>query len=147
LATIRAFGWQGNFKSLNYQRLDTSQRPFYLLFCLQRWLALVLDCFSAGFTLLIVGLVIGLREKVSTGFAGVALTNMMNLSSMMSALVLIWTQLETSIASVERVKKFEHETPSETSNALFKEPPARWPDKGHVKIQELNATYRYELIL
>jgi len=27
----------------NLTLLDTSQKPFYLLFCIQRWLALILD--------------------------------------------------------------------------------------------------------
>lgn len=47
---------------------------------LQRCLGLVLDCFFAGLVLLIVGLIVGLRDKISPGFAGVALSNMINLS-------------------------------------------------------------------
>lgn len=36
LATIRAFGWQAGFKTENDRLLDNSQKPFYLLFCVQR---------------------------------------------------------------------------------------------------------------
>ncbi|KAF2688653.1 hypothetical protein K458DRAFT_384834 [Lentithecium fluviatile CBS 122367] len=34
LATIRAYSWMQPFKVLNYTRLETSQRPFYLPFCM-----------------------------------------------------------------------------------------------------------------
>jgi ATP-binding cassette subfamily C (CFTR/MRP) protein 1 len=43
LVTIRAFGWANNFEERNLLLLDTSQKPYYLLFCIQRWLALMLD--------------------------------------------------------------------------------------------------------
>jgi ATP-binding cassette, subfamily C (CFTR/MRP), member 1 len=43
LATIRAFGWGENFQVQNHAFLDISQKPYYLLFCIQRWLALILD--------------------------------------------------------------------------------------------------------
>lgn len=36
IATIRAFGWQNASKAENDRLLDNSQRPFYLLFCVQR---------------------------------------------------------------------------------------------------------------
>src|SRR5512140_1164350 len=43
LVTIRAFGWQQRLEDKNHALLDRSQRPFYLLFAVQRWLTLVLD--------------------------------------------------------------------------------------------------------
>jgi ATP-binding cassette subfamily C (CFTR/MRP) protein 1 len=43
LVTIRAFGWGENFQVQNHVFLDISQKPYYLLFCIQRWLALILD--------------------------------------------------------------------------------------------------------
>lgn len=43
LVTIRAFGWAESFQEKNLDLLDASQKPYYLMFCIQRWLALVLD--------------------------------------------------------------------------------------------------------
>jgi ABC-type multidrug transport system fused ATPase/permease subunit len=43
LVTIRTFGWGENFQIQNHAFLDISQKPYYLLFCIQRWLALILD--------------------------------------------------------------------------------------------------------
>lgn len=36
LSTIRAFGWQEPAKYDNDKLLDTSQRPFYTMYCVQR---------------------------------------------------------------------------------------------------------------
>lgn len=43
LGTIRAFGWAEEFNKKNLQILNISQKPYYLLFCIQKWLALILD--------------------------------------------------------------------------------------------------------
>jgi ATP-binding cassette subfamily C (CFTR/MRP) protein 1 len=142
LATIRVFSWQSDFKCLNRERLDRSQRPFYLLLCLRRWLAVVLDCVVAGFVLVIVGLAVGLRGTASAGFVAVALSNMINLSGTLSNLVLVWTQLETSMASVERIKRFREDTPSENKATQNGSLPPSWPTSGDIEIANLNATYR-----
>ena len=129
-------------KSLNYERLDTSQKPFYLLFCVQHWLTLVLDCVQVGFVLLIVGLIIGLKDRISAGFAGVALSNLINLSSLMSNLVMVWTQLETSMASVERIKTFKESTPSENMVTENLMPPDNWPSQGSIEFKGIDVTYK-----
>ena len=73
LATIRAFGWQQNERDLNLQLLDSSQKPFYLLFMIQQWLKLVLDLVSMCLALVVTGIAVKLRDSVSPGFTGVAL--------------------------------------------------------------------------
>ena len=52
--------------------LDASQKPFYLLLCIQRWLELVLDLTVAVLTILLVGLAVALRHSVNAGLLGVA---------------------------------------------------------------------------
>lgn len=75
LVTIRAFGWADNFKQLNLKLLDVSQKPYYLLFCIQRWLGLLLDLIVAGLAVVLMVLVVKLRMEVSGGFVGLALLN------------------------------------------------------------------------
>lgn len=67
LATLRAFGWQQQNHALNNELLDSSQRPVYLLYMIQRWLTLVMDFISMGLALVIVGLSLKLRNSVSVG--------------------------------------------------------------------------------
>lgn len=75
LATIRAFGWAEHFKELNLKLLDVSQKPYYLLFCIQRWLGLLLDLMVAILGVILMVLVVKLRTDVSGGFVGLALLN------------------------------------------------------------------------
>ena len=75
LATIRAFGWTEHFKELNLKLLDVSQKPYYLLFCIQRWLGLLLDLMVAILGVILMVLVVKLRTDVSGGFVGLALLN------------------------------------------------------------------------
>jgi ABC-type bacteriocin/lantibiotic exporter with double-glycine peptidase domain len=77
LVTIRAFGWETEFRQQNYKQLDHSQRPYYLLYCIQRWLNLVLDLIVGAEAVLIVGLAIWLRSSTSVGLLGVSLNNIL----------------------------------------------------------------------
>lgn len=144
LVSIRAFRWQEQLKALLYERLDKSQRPFYLLLVVQQWLSLVLDCLTAGFIVLLIGIMVGLRDRVSPGFAGVALSNMIGFSGSMTTVVQVWTQMETAIASIQRIRDFERDVPSEPKakglNAT--RVPPDWPTKGAIDIQNLVSTYK-----
>jgi ATP-binding cassette, subfamily C (CFTR/MRP), member 1 len=62
-ATIRAFGWQDTFCEQNQQCLDYSQKPYYLLPCIQRWLNLLLDLFVAGISLVLVAFAVGFGPR------------------------------------------------------------------------------------
>lgn len=77
LSTIRAFGWNASFNAINAKLLDRSQQPYYLLYCVQRWLNLVLDCIVAAEAVLVVGLAVGLRGSTSPGLLGVSLNNVL----------------------------------------------------------------------
>lgn len=54
VVTIRAFGWETAFTDENLRLLDLSQKPYYLLFCIQRWLGVVMDLFVAGIAVVLV---------------------------------------------------------------------------------------------
>lgn len=141
LATVRAFGWENELVNLIQQRLDQSQKPFYLLFSIQRWLNLVLDLMVAGIALVLVSLAVGLRGKTNAGFAGLALYNIMGLSSAMKAAIYVWTILETSIGAVARIKAFEQSTPSERKPEEKETPPESWPDRVEVRVSDLTVSY------
>jgi ATP-binding cassette subfamily C (CFTR/MRP) protein 1 len=80
LPTIRAFGWEERFIETNILRLDYSQKPFYMLFCVQKWLSLVLDMMAAAMAVLVVGLAINFRQLTDTGLLGVSMNSVMGMS-------------------------------------------------------------------
>ncbi|TXC11619.1 hypothetical protein FocTR4_00006679 [Fusarium oxysporum f. sp. cubense] len=67
LATIRAFGWNDAVIQANHTLVDRSQRPFYLLMIVQRWLVLVLDLTTVALALLLVGLAFWTSIETSIG--------------------------------------------------------------------------------
>lgn len=73
LATIRAFGWQQEMRDEGIRLLDYSQKPFYLMTAIQRWLNLVLGLIISAEAVLVVGLALGLRHMTSPGLLGISL--------------------------------------------------------------------------
>ncbi|KAF5699076.1 major facilitator family transporter-associated [Fusarium globosum] len=123
LATIRAFGWGDAVIQANHTLVGRSQRPFYLLMIVQRWLVLVLDLTTAALALLLVGLAL------------------ISLSETVNMLIQFWTSIETSIGAVARIKKFAEETGEENLPGETHQPPVQWPDKGAIQINNLTASY------
>ncbi|KAL9488539.1 hypothetical protein ACSS6W_000816 [Trichoderma asperelloides] len=141
ISTIRAFGWQEQAILKNHQLVDRSQRPFYLLIMVQRWLVLVLDLTTTALALLVVGFAVKLRGSVSVGLAGVSLVQLISMSETLNMLIQFWTSIETSIGAVARIKQFAEETPNEILPGEDQEPPTDWPNRGHVVIRDLEASY------
>jgi len=142
LATIRAFGWRSALESHNAEMLDQSQKPFYLLFAVQRWLTLVLDLVVAAVAVILMVMVVELRGTISPGFVGVAMLNVILFSQSIKMLLTFWTNLETHIGSVARVKTFTEATAEENLPSEKHAPPPLWPLHGAIEIKSMSAEYR-----
>ncbi|OCL14026.1 putative multidrug resistance protein MDR [Glonium stellatum] len=142
LATIRAFGWQGALQKKNQELLDQSQRPFYLLFAVQRWLTLVLDLVVAAIAVILIVLVVKLRGTVSAGNVGIALLNVITFSQSIKLLITFWTTLETHIGAVARIKIFSEDAVGEDMPTESYMPPPTWPSKGAIEFSHLSAAYK-----
>jgi ATP-binding cassette, subfamily C (CFTR/MRP), member 1 len=144
LVTVRAFGWSRDFEAKNAQLLDTSQKPFYLLYCIQRWLGLVLDLTVAALTVVLMIIVVKLRFTVNPGFVALALVNVNGFNLSLTELIKSWTRVETSMGAVTRVRSFAKETASENfvserADALDDQ---LWPRKGVIELKNLCAYYK-----
>lgn len=141
LVTIRAFDWRGFYRDTGIELLDDSQKPHYLLLCVQRWLAVVLDLYTAGIGVALVAFAVFLPNGTNVGLMSVALANVMNLSDSLTKLVTIWTSLETSLGAVARVRDFEKDTPAEKEPEAPSHPPSSWPASGEIKFTNATASY------
>lgn len=141
LANVRAFGWQEQFREKYVDLLDASQRPYYLLFCIQRWLGVVLDLMVAVLATILMILVVKLRSRFAPQFVALAVLNVMTFSQTLALVIQGWTQLETSFGAVARVKAFCDETEDENLASEVSPPPQNWPSHGDIAIQHLNASY------
>ncbi|GKZ18134.1 hypothetical protein AbraCBS73388_000293 [Aspergillus brasiliensis] len=142
LVTLRAFGWQQALQEKNDMLLDRSQRPFYLLYAIQRWLTLSLDMVVAGIAVLLIVLVVVLRGSISAGYVGVALLNVIQFSQSIKLLITFWTNLETHIGSIHRVRAFTEDVPSEDLPTENREIPPNWPANGEIEFKSVSAEYR-----
>lgn len=75
LSSIRAYGWSEHYRLQNQIALDASQRPFYMLYCIQRWLSLVLDLIVAGIAVAVIVTATSMRGSSSFNLFGIALFN------------------------------------------------------------------------
>ena len=142
LATIRAFSWQQASVERNYELVDRSQKPFYLMYTIQRWLSLVLDLIITALAVLVVGIAVRLRDTVSPGFTGLSLTQIISFTSYLKLMIMFWTQMETSIGAVARIKQFSTKTADENLPKATYDSLSDWPSEGNIEIKELSAKYK-----
>jgi ATP-binding cassette subfamily C (CFTR/MRP) protein 1 len=143
--TIRAFGWQHGFREKLHALLSRSQKPVYLLYCIQQWLALALDLIVAVLAAVLVTIVVVWRDSFDPGAVGVSLVSVMTFNLNLAMLVKSWTALETSIGAIGRVKSFVEKTPSEEAELGIHRPlpgPDNWPKKGDICFQNVTASYK-----
>ncbi|KAJ5513372.1 P-loop containing nucleoside triphosphate hydrolase protein [Penicillium fimorum] len=155
LSTIQAFGWEADFRITNSKLLDATQRTYYMLHCIQRWLTLVLDLIVAAEAVIVVSLVVSLRHTASVGLLGVSLNSILDrdryiiaqltflreaFNGSLSSLISGWTQLEISLGSILRVKDFELQVPREISTERVKIP-IDWPSQGAIELSGMTAQY------
>ncbi|KAL5610196.1 hypothetical protein FOVSG1_004877 [Fusarium oxysporum f. sp. vasinfectum] len=142
LATIRSFGWTDEFLDESCRMLNTSQKPFYLMFCIQRWLELVLDLFVAGMAILLVTIALRIPGTTSEGAIGLAMVNLLGLNLTLTTVIDQWTTLETSLGAIARLKSFISNTPNENKQDET-EVPDNWPG-GRIVFDGVTASYSDE---
>ncbi|KAI9368784.1 P-loop containing nucleoside triphosphate hydrolase protein [Aspergillus egyptiacus] len=141
LVTLRAFGWQDAMEEKNLKILDYSQRPFYSMYSAQRWLTLTLDLVVAGIAIILINLVVALRGSLNAAYVGVALFNVILFSQSVKLLVQFWTNMETHIGSVVRVKDFTENVEREDRPSENEPVPALWPSQGAIEFRNVSASY------
>ncbi|PYI07763.1 putative ATP-binding cassette transporter [Aspergillus sclerotiicarbonarius CBS 121057] len=140
VTTIRAFGWQDKFTAENIQALDLSQKPFYLLLCLQCWLKVILDCLVAIVAVILMGLTVMYKNTTTGADIGLALNLIIVANTTLLRLVQNWTSLETSLGAIARLKSVQECAPSEDRGLGALEPEPRWP-VGEVRIDDVSVAY------
>ncbi|OJJ72157.1 hypothetical protein ASPBRDRAFT_196270 [Aspergillus brasiliensis CBS 101740] len=138
--TIRAFGWQVKFATENIQALDMSQKPYYLLLCLQSWLRVVLDCIMAVIAIGLITLTVAYRNSTGADI-GLALNLMIGANTTLLKLVQNWTSLETSLGAISRLKSVQECVPSEDEARGAIEPGPGWPSAGDLHVEDVTVSY------
>ncbi|KAI8284941.1 ABC transporter atnG [Colletotrichum sp. SAR11_240] len=144
LPTLRAFSWRPAMLRESQTLLDASQRPYYLFFCVQRWLNVVLDLFVAGMALCLVAFALHFNNTTTKGAIGLAMVNIISFNRTLAEFIEMWTMLETSLGAITRLKYFIEHTPREDRECEKDTPPPSWPENGKIEIGNVTAAYSDE---
>ncbi|CCC10044.1 hypothetical protein SMACR_02623 [Sordaria macrospora] len=139
VVTIRAFGWTERWQRGLGEMVDQAQKPFYMLACIQQWLALVLDLVVGGMAVVLVAVAVGVAPDPDMDDKGG--------SNKKKAAA-------TSIGAVARVRDFVRTTPKEEDPAAASydhdgegdgegdgDRLAGWPSRGEIEIEKICARY------
>lgn len=141
LEHIRCFGWEANAAARNVELLEYSQKPFYTMYAIQRWLTLVMDMTCLVLAVAVVTLVVKVTSVTTPAGFGLAFLNILGLSTAMTTFIERWTELETSLGAIARLKLFLKMTPVEKSESECESVPKDWPQHGHIVMKHVSASY------
>ncbi|KAJ5812743.1 ABC transporter integral membrane type 1 [Penicillium robsamsonii] len=141
LITVRAFRWQRQFADRNTDLLNTSQKPFYTMYSIQQWLHVVLDLLIAGIATVLVALAVFVTKQSTSGAVGVALLNLLTFNSTLTFLITNWTELETSLGAIARVKQFVNDPQLQPIARREIYCPEGWPWEGRMEFRRVSASY------
>lgn len=147
--TIRSFKWTPFVTEENITALDLSQRPFYLLFCLQRWLGIVLNLLGGGIAVVVIALGVLFKGTTTGAQIGVALNVLLVTKDTLLRLVDVWTGLEIALGAVSRLRGVEEGTPAEELEEEVEMGDGGeaddeiWPTEGKLELKDISASYRY----
>jgi ATP-binding cassette subfamily C (CFTR/MRP) protein 1 len=139
IVTFRALGWVPTAIEKNNHLLDNSQKATYLLGLIQRWLGFVLQIVVAILAVTVVTLATQLRS--STTLTGASLITLMTFGDILNYIIRWYTQMETSIGAVSRVKSFSEKVGSENLDDEDLIPSLEWPLRGSIDINGVSASY------
>ncbi|KAL9616750.1 MAG: hypothetical protein Q9160_008407 [Pyrenula sp. 1 TL-2023] len=144
VTTIRVYGQNPVFYRQLQRMLDLAQAPYYMLFCIQQWLVLVLDLTVGSLAVVIAAIALfpsvsSSHSGISTGSLGVALVIVLQFNGLLSQSIQAWTKLETSIGAVYRVQQFVRDTPQEAVGSRIPQP--GWPVLGSIRFANVFARY------
>lgn len=138
---IRAYGWSGLAHARDLKLLDHSQKSYYYMFAIQRWLNFWLNVIALVVVTVITAIALLAPHTSSQGSLGLGLFAVMFLENMLRLVVLQWTLLETSLGAAARLRRFLDETPQEKDRDGVQNQPETWPSRGMIEFKDVTAKY------
>ncbi|CAD7954033.1 unnamed protein product [Amoebophrya sp. A25] len=157
LSTIRVHRLEKVASKLNVEKLQRQLQVYFLANCANRWLSLRMQLTG---TMLVSGVcffAIAMRSYLVAGVVGLAIMYSLKLTDTLNALNRESADLETQMISVERLRQYVEQVPSEApleteedSSIVLNGPGGSeqsWPSAGRVEFQNVSLRYRDELPL
>ncbi|KAL3475117.1 hypothetical protein BJX99DRAFT_230254 [Aspergillus californicus] len=145
IVTIRAYGDGPRFLVDNHCRINAYNRPHIYLWASNRWLACRVDIVGALVSFMTAVFVLLNVGRIDAGAAGLSLTYAVTFTENVLWLVRLYSEVQQSMNSVERVKEYlevEQEAPPVIADSR---PPSNWPSRGAVEFSGYSTRYRPDL--
>ncbi|KAL0032002.1 hypothetical protein WJX77_000079 [Trebouxia sp. C0004] len=146
LITLRAFRKQDQFAEQNKGLIDQSNRAWWPMQIMNRWLAVRVD-FISNIVVFGTAVLVSVVVPVNAGLAGLAITAAINLTDNLSWFVRMATDLEVNMNAVERMVEYTSQPTEGSSQESTQAPPRDWPHAGGIVIDNLQVRYRGDLDL
>jgi len=102
---------------------------------------MILDLLVAALAVVLMALIVKLRTEINAGFVGLALLNVMTFNQTLTNIIRNWTQLETSLGAISRLRSFNLHTKSENLAEEVIHPAEGWPTHGNIILKNVCASY------
>ena len=142
-STIRAFREMVRFENEFEKRMSKHLRANYINDMMNRWLSVRVDILGNVLIFLTSVLTFTLRNKLSPGLAGMAITYSMMIIDNLGWTVRMFCDLETDSVAIERIK--EYETIEQEDDWELDNVPQDWPQTAELEVENVCAKYRENL--
>ncbi|XP_070178633.1 multidrug resistance-associated protein 1-like [Littorina saxatilis] len=147
VSVIRAYNAQRRFADSFEDRVDNNNRFNFYSYCSNRWLGFRLDVLG-GLVVLVTSLsAVSLRHTMSAGLVGLSITYALNVTDNLYFFVMSIGDLEKDLVSLERIANMTNIVQEAPWRMIADQPTSDWPEKGEVKVDDIDIRYREGLDL
>lgn len=143
--TLRAYGENGRFIHSNRRKVDNVIKVDWSTQCANRWLSIRLQSIAAivvfSSTLLIL-LSVKLKKGLNPALVGFLMSNVLNATSSLNAIIRMWAETETKTVTIERLIEYGN-LKSEAPTVIEGHRPGKdWPSTGAITFNKYTTRYR-----
>lgn len=143
METIKGYNRSQAFLDKNVRLIDRMNEAYYITVANQRWLDVHLTFMTTGFAFLIAMLCVFRVFKISPASVGLILSYVLDITGMVSMLVVVFTEVEQDMNSAERVIEYAYHAPQEAAYIISETcPPPLWPQEGQIRFENASLSYR-----
>ena len=142
-STIRAFNMVGRFEEEFEMKLDKHLRANYINDMMNKWLSIRVDILGNVLVFLVATLTFVLRDSLSSGLAGLAITYAMMIIDSLGWNIRMICDLETDSVAIERLR--EYDNIDQEDDWEMDGVPLTWPDTPDLSVENVHVRYREEL--
>ncbi|XP_057325310.1 ATP-binding cassette sub-family C member 10 [Microplitis mediator] len=145
LNSIRAFRVVPRFKHENELYLEANQKASFASIAAGQWLGLRLQFIAIALLagICVMAVLQHQFDVADPGLIGLVITYALSVTGLLSGVVNVFTETEREMISVERIKQYLDNVPTE--NPAGDSPPYAWPSQGVVEFKQVVLKYREHL--